>query len=185
MAPNGAGTHPEELRRLDRLVFSKIATLVEGFARRHRLLIRKYYHDGSSWDLAFRRKAGGTGQIEVVLTNPGISVSLPETTKIFSELPPRIEFKVFAACWMDNYTTRMRSSRHQEVGMFQCGADPSEKLVKLLELALKEILDWEPSDLTERSGPNQWQNTWKTEEEFEKASSATLIGGKMVSLPLL
>ena len=185
MAPNGAGTHPEELKQVERLVFAKIAPIAESFAEKHRLLIRKYYHDGSSWDMMFKKKTGGTGMIEILLTQPGISVLAPETLRHLSALPPRLEFTICATCWIDDYDTQMRSGRHEEVGKFLSGTDPQEKMIGLLELALKKTLSWNATDLTERSGPNQWKNTWKTNGEFEKATSSVFIEGEMRPLPVM
>ncbi len=46
--------------------FSKISTVLEGFANKYNLLIDKYYHQGKDWTFRFRHPEGGTGQIFVL-----------------------------------------------------------------------------------------------------------------------
>jgi hypothetical protein len=63
--PNG---HPKwtekELPKLEEF-FSKIASVLEEFARAHNLMIERYYHQGSAWTFMFQNSKGGNGQIEV------------------------------------------------------------------------------------------------------------------------
>lgn len=184
MAPNGAGTHTEELKKLD-AVFAKIASPVEEFAKRYHLLISKYYHDASSWDLPFKRKSGGYGQIQILLIDPPISVYSPQSLVALSEPLTRAEFKIFASCHIDDYDAQVRSTHGEEIGTWRFGVNSEDRLAELLELALKTALSWKPSDLADRYQGYQWKKTWKTKSEFEKASDSALINNEIKALPLL
>jgi len=185
MSLHGTGRYIEELKRLDETIFSKIARCVERFAKGKNLLVEKYSHDGSWWALRFQRKSGGAGAIRVALEKHKVSALSPESMKALSALPKIIQFDVTAICCINDYDTQMSSSRYKRVGVFRLGDDPPKKLDDLLRTALKEILTWKPSDLTERSGPHEWRNIWETKSEFEKMNSSALVDGEPKPLPLL
>ena len=185
MAPNGLGAQNKELKKID-IVFAKIAPVVENFAKKHCLLISKYYHDISSWSLMFRRKKGGIGMIQIILVEPDISVSFPETMKIVDALPSYIMFKISVSYWIDDYDTEINKSQYEAIGMFQWSINYEENsLFDLLEKALEKIFSWKVYDLTIQSGPHQWKRIWKTEAEFRKVSTSAFVNGKITPLPLV
>ena len=185
MSHHGTGRYAEELKKLDEIIFEKVARRMEQFAKGKNLLIEKYSHAGSCWSLRFQRKSGGAGAIRVALEKPRVSVLSPESMKVLSALPKIIQFDVTAICCINDYETQMGISRHERIGTFQLGDDSPRKLDDLLGTALKEILAWKPSDLTERSGPHEWRKVWETKSEFEKMNSSALVDGESKPLPLL
>ncbi|HET8696255.1 MAG TPA: hypothetical protein VFO94_02140 [Gammaproteobacteria bacterium] len=58
-----------ELAELEKR-FAPVASTLEGFATRHRLLLEKYPKQNHAWHFSFRHPAGGTGLIQVLL-GPG------------------------------------------------------------------------------------------------------------------
>jgi len=45
--------------------FAPLAAAITAFARAHNLLVDKYYHESTSWDLRFNHPRGGQASIEV------------------------------------------------------------------------------------------------------------------------
>ena len=185
MAANGIGAHKDELKKLD-IVFAKIAPAVKGFAKKRHLLIAKYYHDTSSWNLMFRRKSGGIAMIQIILAEPNMSVFFPDTMKTVDDLPSHIKFKISVTYWMDDYDTEISRSQYEAMGIFQWSVKYEESsLYDFLEKAFQKILSWKLCDLTKQSGPHQWKTSWKTKAEFEKANASALVNGKVTPLPVV
>jgi len=67
------GAYRKKLVRFEKF-FSKIAPTLEAFASDHNLLIEKYAHLLAEWAFWFRHPKGGTGQIEVILTEADQSI---------------------------------------------------------------------------------------------------------------
>ena len=53
--------------------FAPLSQVIDGVARKHNLLLEKYYHESASWDLRFNHPRGG--QASVTIYNGGAEVA--------------------------------------------------------------------------------------------------------------
>ena len=144
--PNGDpdfGLHQKP--KLERF-FRVIATVLEGFARRHNLRIEKYYHQSPSWSFLFRHPKGGTAKVEV-------------------HREGEVLLRISWCWWYDDFDAATRWGR--TVRRAPMALD-SQLLDVELETALSDLLssrfgEWDES----HTGYTQWKKTW-TKEQFER-----------------
>jgi hypothetical protein len=143
--PNG-GASADHFAELERF-FAPIAPAIVEFAKRHNLLLEKYYHEAPMWSLGFAHPAGGQARLDVARRkDERLSVS--------------------ATWWVDDYDTFTRSVRTNDAVAV---AASEQALVAELEKLLGELLVWRPGAWTQVATGYKsiWGKTW-TKAEFEK-----------------
>jgi hypothetical protein len=146
--PNGSPEfHLRDRPELE-MFFRPIADVLAGFARRHNLILEKYYHEAPSWTCSFRHPDGGIARIEI----------RRETNKTVA---------LVCCWWYDDYErlTRFLKKLKGEPKLL----DP-RMLSSELEISLKLILSWRFGAWDEQySGYDSWKNTW-TKQQFDALS---------------
>ncbi|MBN2019086.1 MAG: hypothetical protein JW749_02540 [Sedimentisphaerales bacterium] len=143
--PNGdAEQFEKELPEIEAF-FQKFSDSLVIFAKKHKLVIDKYFHHLPDWTFRFRHPKGGQGCIVV---------RKEDCHNVF----------VSSSWWKDNYESNRRDFMDADSRI--CAVD---HVVKILEKILREILSWDISDL--KKGTANPCFVWKNEmtrEEFEK-----------------
>jgi len=106
--------------------FSKISTVLEDFADLHNLLITKYYHQFSSWDLIFRHPKEGIAKIEVRKESDN-------------------KVRICPVWWIDESKTK--KTRHLFSSKGEVSSLDADKVREILEAALTSIVSWDKSIL--------------------------------------
>jgi hypothetical protein len=114
--------------------FERLAPALLGFASRHSLLVRKYYHNQPMWAFHFLHPKGGFASIQIHAASVGDK-----------------SFKATVAShwWIDDEKERKRSSLSTKPASFQ--ATQPEEVIPVLEKALAHILERTQVELSSSS----------------------------------
>jgi hypothetical protein len=131
--------------------FKKIANILNTFAHEHNLMIRKYYHDGPTWDFVFKHPEGGHCYIQVMKKDIQDSVYLTANWSLYE------------------YDEGIGYNKRTEP--IKCEIQ-REKLKEGLLIMLKQILNWKRKDLLFISKRGPGNKEIVTKEEFERSLSS-------------
>jgi hypothetical protein len=142
--PNGNHNfYNEELPKLEKF-FGHFSEELEDFARRHNLLIDRYWHQFHSWRFSFKHPKGGIANLE-----------------LFKETESLV--KIYSNWWLDDYDKFTRFARQSQTDLFEA---KKETIILKLEENFAEILSWNLNEWTDIG--NQFENIWNrwSKEEF-------------------
>jgi hypothetical protein len=125
--------------------FIPIADAIIDVAKRHNLLISRYYHDVEMWSLCFTHPKGGHVRLDV-MRESATSVTL------------------VGCWWLDDYQRFTRNLKG--TGKIPC-AKSAEQISDVLERLLMIVLRWQLDDWTQIA--TGYEKSWSpyTQEQFE------------------
>ena len=128
--------------------FRAVAPTIEGFARKHEMLIERYRRGKAAWELRFARRLGGVATI---------TISYRERTGHVLDLS--------ATWWLDDRDRQTRRLRSEKIAVFDRRAG-GPVLADQLTGALTTIDRWTIDDLGPPRGPFRTWSTQATSEEL-------------------
>ncbi|MGA3080838.1 MAG: hypothetical protein ABSD44_05600 [Terracidiphilus sp.] len=150
--PNGLSHDPhyEEIIAGYEVFFSPMSELIVAFAKRHNLLLQKYYHDAPSWSLCFLYPSGGVARIDLNRKSEHI-------------------VRISGIWWVDDYDSCTRSIK--ETDSIECEPIVSKVEPHLIKI-LKSVLSFTPGDWSQVATGYEkyWHKTW-TREQFDRLNS--------------